>query len=120
MIRLGLLSINAIEQGLIVPDYRVKVYFQAVETYTVAKYLAAVDSVRSSMSSIGNYEIGNCTVTLKNIDYYFSRKFARELPNRRRVEVYEWTGYEEIMLFSGIVSGWEISPVTTVTLRINA
>jgi hypothetical protein len=120
MIKLGLQSLNAIEQGLIVPEYRVKVYFQAVETYTVEDYLSAVNSVKSSMSSIGNYEIGNASVMLKNTNYYFSKKFVRELPNKRRVEVYLWTGYDEKLLFSGIVSGWEISPVTTVSLSVNA
>lgn len=118
MIRLGIDSLNAIEKG-ISPKFPVKVHFQVPETYTLDDYLVAVGSIKTSMSSVGGYEIGNASITLKNIDYYFSRKFTRELPNKRRVEIFLDTGYEEILISSGIVSTWQITP-ETLSLNANA
>jgi hypothetical protein len=73
------------------------------------------------MSSIGKYEIGNATITLKNRNYYFSKKFAKELPNNRRVEIYLWKGFEEILLAAGMVkdNNWSLTP-TLLTLNVNA
>jgi hypothetical protein len=99
----------------------VKVYFQVTETYTEDDYLQSVDSINASMSSVGAYEIGNASVKLKNKDYYFSRKFQRELPNNKRVEIYIWTGVEEILVASGRVNdnNWQLTD-TLLTLNINA
>ena len=120
MFRIGLASLNAIDSGIL-PEYRIKVHFRIPETYTPDDYLQSVSSIDSSMSSVGSYGIGNASVTLKNIDYYFSRKFARELPNNKRVEIFLWTGHEEILIFAGIVkdNSWQLS-ATALTLGVNA
>jgi len=120
MLKINLNGINTIDKGRN-PEYRVKIYFQQTETFTEDDYLQSVGSINSSMSSVGQYEIGNASVVLKNKDYYFSRKFEKELPNNRRVEIYLWTGFEEILLAAGIVrdNSWTLTP-ETLTLNLNA
>jgi hypothetical protein len=120
MLKIGLNTLNNIEKGLN-PEFRVKVHFQVPELYTIEDYLQSVASIYASMSSVGLYEIGNAVVTLKNANYYFSRKFEKELPNNKRIEVFIWTGYEDILIATGIVrdNNWTLTE-TILTLNVNS
>lgn len=117
MLKLSLTSLNAIEQGAGM-KYKVKIYFTVTEAYTEDDYLQSVSAISTSMSG-GSYEIANTTVTLRNKDYYFSRKCVKELPNKRPVEIYGIIGAEEILLFSGIVGNWTLT-ATELSLGVNA
>jgi len=120
MLKLKLAGLNALEIGQ-KHVFKVKVYFQQLEIYTELDRLQSVASINSSMSSVGLYSIGNATITLKNYDYYFSDKFARELPNNKRVEIFLDMGIEEVLVASGTVrdNSWSLTE-TLLTLNINS
>lgn len=122
MLKVSLSVLNAVEKG-VKPELEVRVHFQQPETYTEEDLLLSVGALSTSMSSEGAYEIANTTITLKNEDRYFSRKFSRELPVKRKVDVLMTIEGEEIEIFSGIVSagrgGWSIKS-GILTLNVNA
>lgn len=118
MLKVPVSVITAIERG-IKPTYKVRVYFQQPETYTENDYLQPLGARKTTMSSQGGYAIGNTTITLLNKNYYFSKKFARELPVKRLVEIYAVVGGTEFLEFRGIVSSWQRTK-TLVTLQVNA
>lgn len=119
MLRVSLDTLNAIAQGAGI-DYEVIVYWQEPETYTKADYLQDVGDISAGMSEEGSYEIANVGITLKNTDYYFSRKFARELPNNKLVEIYQLIAGQRILAFRGVVAqNWKLTPMG-LTLNINA
>lgn len=119
MLKLSLDSYKAIENG-VKPVFKIIVYFQSPEIYTEEDFLDSALPVRTGMSRDG-YEIGNFTVRLKNISKYFSRKFTRELPNRRQVELRMNVGYEDIVVTSGIVNTWQYDLASNiVVLNVNA
>lgn len=121
MLKVDINTFNAIDRG-IKPSYKIVVYFQEPETYTEDDYLVSVGDISTSMSE-GSYEIANTTVTLKNEDYYFSKRLARELPNNKLVEVYlviiAEAGVQNILIFRGVVSTWQLTEML-LTLNINA
>lgn len=118
MLKLPIAALNAIRQG-IRPKYKVRVHFQAVQDYTEDDYLQSIGQMRWSMSRDGLYEITNGSITLKNVDYYFSRFFDREQPGNKRVEVYLIIGTTEVLLTSVVVRKWKLTPML-VTLEVNA
>ena len=121
MIQISLSTLQAISRG-VKPINKVKVYFQTPETYTDDDYLAGVGDLSVSMSSEGSYEIANTTITLKNKDYYFSRRLNKELPNNKLVEIFMNISGEEILIFRGIIpneGGWTLTK-ELLTLNINA
>jgi len=59
-------------------------------------------------------------VTLTNIDRYFSKKFGRELPVKRLVEVYLLIGDLSVLKFRGAVDSWTYSNRETITLNLSA
>ena len=120
MLKVSLNTLKAIEQG-VRPTFKVKVYWQDSETYTEDDYLVSVGSLSTSMSGDG-YEIANTTVVLKNDQYYFSRKCARELPTNKLVEIFLSIEDQDVIVFRGVVpreSGWALTE-TELTLNINA
>jgi hypothetical protein len=122
MLRIPLTAMQAIEQG-VKPEYAVTVYFQQPETYTENDYLLSVGGLRTAMSE-GRYEIANTSITLSNEkkdgSHYFSRKFGRELPNNKLVEVYMLIAGERILVQRGVVNkNWTLNEMK-VTLNINA
>ncbi len=117
MLRISAQGIEALEEGLL--QYRCKIYFQEPEVYTTDDYLQGIGSINTALPSEGGYEVANTQVTLRNEQYYFSRKFARELPVKRLVEIYVVAGSEEILLFRGVVSAWALT-ATQLTLHITA
>jgi hypothetical protein len=118
MLKLPITALNAIQQG-IRPEYKVRVHFQAPQDYTEDDYLQDIGQMRWSMSQDGPYEITNGSITLKNINYYFSQFFDRELPDNKRIEIYLIIGAEEILLTSAVIRRWTLTP-TIVTLEVNA
>lgn len=118
MLELSIESLNAIEAG-IKPAYKVIVYFQEPETYTEDDYLVNAGDMSTSMSESGGYEVANSSITLKNQDYYFSRRLARELPDKKLVEIFMNTGFQDILILRGVVSSWSLTE-TELTLNINA
>jgi hypothetical protein len=118
MLHVSLDMLSAIEQG-VKPAYEVTVYFQQPETYTEDDYLLSVGGLRTAMSG-GRYEIANTSIMLSNENYYFSRRFAKELPNNKLVEVYMNIAGERILIQRGIVNqNWTLDEIK-VTLNINA
>lgn len=117
MLKIGLNTIQAVEHG-IKPKYKIKVYWQEPEVYSEEDYLLSVGDISTSMSE-GAYEVANATVQLKNEDYYFSQRLARELPNNKLIEIFMTIGSEDILVFRGIVGSWSLSP-EILTLNINA
>jgi len=116
MLKVGIDSLNMIERSFR-PDFKVIVYFQEPETYTPDDYLSGVGDITTGMSGEG-YEVANTTVTLLNRDYYFSKRLARELPNRKLVEIY--AGFaEDILLFKGTVNSWQLTE-QALTLNLTA
>lgn len=102
------------------PQYNVTIYFQQPEVYTPDDLLRSVGDPTQSLSADGGYEIGNTTVILDNKDYYFSRKFGKELPNNKLVEIHMLIGDESKLLFRGVVSNsWTLSAAELV-LPVNA
>ena len=119
MIRASIATIRAIEKG-VNPSYVVVIDFQQPETYDMDGLLISVGDISQSMSGDGVYEIQNTTVTLKNEKFYFSRKFARELPDNRPVTIYLKIGDELIEFFRGLISsGWTLSAVE-LSLSVHA
>ncbi|NOZ68031.1 MAG: hypothetical protein GXP46_01980 [Deferribacteres bacterium] len=118
MLNVSIDSLNAIEEG-INPAYKVVVYFQEPETYTEDDYLLNAGDLSTSMSEDGGYEVANTSVTLRNQEYYFSRRLAKELPDNKLVEIFMNTGFEDILLFRGVVYDWQLTE-TELTLNINA
>ena len=119
MIHASLATLQALEKGLAL-QYKVTIYFQQPEIYTFDDLLRSVGDPSQSLSSDGGYEIGNTTIVLDNKDYYFSRKFAKELPNNKLVELHMQAGDESILLFRGVVAnGWTLTQ-TELTLQVNA
>ena len=118
MLKISAESIAGIEKGSRTV-YKVKVYFQEPEVYTEYDYLQNVGSVNTSMSAEGGYEIANTQIILKNLNYYFSRKSANELPVGKLVEIFTTVVSEDILIFRGIVSTWELTEMI-VTLNLNA
>jgi hypothetical protein len=120
MLKFGLASLNAIAQGAKI-KFIVRIYFQVPEDYTKEDRLLDIGSINTSLSSVGSYEIGNSTISLSNKDFYFSRKFKKELPNNRKVEIFIDTGFEKIRYCAGMVkdNSWQLTP-TLLTLNINA
>jgi hypothetical protein len=109
MIRASIDTIRAIEKGAAL-QYVVIIGFQQPEVYTDEDCLLSAGDISQSMSGEGAYEIQNTTVTLKNIKFYFSRKFARELPNAKPVTISIKVAGQTIELFSGAVgSNWNLS-----------
>lgn len=119
MIKANLSVLNAVERG-IKPSYKVRIYLQEPEDYTVNDYLLSVGRISASLSSEGGYAIANTTVSLKNKDRYFSIKFARELPVKRLVEIYMLLDGNEILRFRGVVGSWKYSKRTDIELTVNA
>ena len=127
MLRTDLETMNLIEAG-VATTFEVVIHFQQPETYaedidpadsTVLPFLSSVGDLSSSMSVDGGYEIGNTTIVLKNRDFYFSRRFARELPNKRLCQIFMRLGAARIERFRGIITdGWKLTP-TTLTLQVN-
>jgi hypothetical protein len=118
MLRVPLDMLNALSQG-VKPAYEVTVYYQQPETYTEDDYLLSVGGLRTSMSE-GRYEIANTSIVLSNENYYFSRRFAKELPNNKLVEVHVNIAGERILIQRGIVNkNWTLDEMK-VTLNINA
>jgi hypothetical protein len=120
MLSLPVSVLNAIAQGQ-KPDYEVVVYFQEPEVYSEDDYLQGVGEISSSMSGEG-YQVSNTTVTLKNIEKYFSHdRLAKELPDNKLVEIYAELAGEKVLIFRGIVQAgsWKLTPMT-LTLNINA
>jgi len=119
MLKVGIDSFNAIEEG-INPEYKVIIYFQEPETYTKDDYLISPGDISTSISESGRgYEVANTTIKLKNEEYYFSRRFAKELPDKKLIEVFMNTGFEDILMLRGIVSDWTLTE-TELNLNINA
>ncbi|MFA6054046.1 MAG: hypothetical protein WC769_01600 [Thermodesulfovibrionales bacterium] len=122
MLKLPIAALNAIRQG-VRPKYKVRVHFQAVQDFTEDDYLQSIGQMRWSMSKDGLYEITNGTITLKNIDYYFSRFFNREQPGNKRVEIYliidTVEDPVEVLWTSAVVKTWKLTPML-VTLEVNA
>lgn len=119
MIKAPLAVMNAVECG-IKPKYKVRVYFQQPEDFTVDDYLLSIGRISAALSSEGGYAVSNTQVVLKNEQRYFSRKFARELPVKRLVEIYMVLDGTDILRFRGIVGSWKYSGRTTVELSVNA
>ena len=118
MLRIPLNVMNAIAQG-VKPAYEATVYFQQPETYTEDDYLLSVGGLRTAMSE-GRYEIANTSLTLSNENYYFSRRFARELPNNKLVEIHAVIAGERILIQRGVVNqNWTLNEMK-ITLNINA
>jgi hypothetical protein len=122
MLRITLSAMQTIEQG-VKPEFSVTVYFQQPETYIENDYLLSVGGLRTAMSE-GRYEIANTSIALSNEKkdgvHYFSRKFERELPNNKLVEVYMLIAGEKILVQRGVVNkNWTLNE-TKVTLNINA
>lgn len=120
MLKVSLEALQMIETG-VKPVYRVTVWWQEPETYTEDDHLLGIGDLSTSMSE-GSYEIANTTVQLKNTDYYFSRKLARELPNNKLAEIHMEIAGEEVLVFRGVVPkerGWALSE-TVLTLNLNA
>ena len=118
MLKVNIATLNAIDMGA-VPKFQVKLFFQVPEVYTEDDYLASVGDINSSMSSVGSYSIGNASVTLKNVKCYFSRKFARELPVNKRIEVFISIGSQKPLFASGIIKSWKLDP-TLLTLSVTS
>lgn len=121
MLKVSLSSLIAMDAGLTTPVYTAKVYWQEPETYTENDLLSGVGDLSTAMSD-GRYEIANTSIVLKNEDYYFSRRLAKELPNNKLVEIYMTVFDEDILVFRGIVpreGGWALTE-TELTLNVNA
>jgi len=119
MLKITKEGMNLLEQGCRVKP-EVTIYFQVPETYTEDDLLVSAGDTTINVSSEGGYSIANTTVTLKNEDYYFSKKFAKELPNNKLVEVFHLIGEERVLVFRGIVSkDWKLTP-SLLTLNVNA
>lgn len=119
MLKLPLNALAGIDANITQPAYTVKVYWQEPETYTIDDYLLVVGDLSTSMSD-GSYEIINTIITLKNEDYYFSRRLAKELPNNKLMEIFMTMAGEDILIFRGLipkVGGWTLSG-TVLTLNI--
>jgi hypothetical protein len=119
MLQLTPYSLAALE-GICNPVYKAKVYFQSPEIYTVEDYLQSIGPISSAMSKEGGYVVQNTIVILINRDFYFSRKFAKELPVKKLIEIFIVINSEEILIFSGIVSDSSQLDETTLTLPVNA
>jgi hypothetical protein len=119
MLKLSPEAMSYIEQGgRISPE--ATIHFQVPETYTEEDLLVSVGQLTTNMSAEGGYAIANTTITLKNQSYYFSRKFAKELPNNKLVEVFFIVGDERIQVFRGITNkDWKLTP-SLLTLNVNA
>ena len=120
MLKIDLQILRAIEQG-VKPKYKIKVYWQEAELYTEDDYLLSVGDLSTSISR-GAYEIANTTVTLKNQNYYFSRRLHRERPNNKLVEILMQIAGKDVLLFRGIIplsGGWTLTEML-LTLNINA
>lgn len=121
MLKMDIDTMRAIEK-VAEQHYKVTVYWQEAETYTEDDYLLSVGDLETSMSG-ESYEVANVTVSLRNKDYYFSRRLAWELPNNKLVEIYisivTDAGIRDILIFRGIVSTWQLTE-TTLTMNINA
>jgi hypothetical protein len=120
--------LNAVERG-IKPLWKVRVHFQQPEDYTLdggdgqaqdLPLLLSVGRISAALSSEGGYAVSNTTVILKNDQRYFSRKFARELPVKRLVEIFITLNGTDILRFRGIVGNWKYSNRTNVELTVNA
>jgi len=111
MLKLSLSVINAIAQA-VKPVFKVIIYWQEPEIYTEEDYLDSVGDLSTSMSE-GRYEVANTTVVLKNQDYYFSRRFARELPNNKLIEIFIVINSTDILIFRGTVNkDWKLNGLT--------
>jgi hypothetical protein len=118
MLNVPLAVMRAIEEGE-KPSYEVTIHFQQPETYTEDDRLMGVGGLRTAMSE-GRYEIANSSIVLSNEDYYFSRRFARELPNNKLVEVHARIAGERILKQRGVVNkNWTLDEMK-LTLNINA
>ncbi len=119
MIRAPLPTIRAIEKGSQL-KYSVTIGFQQRETYTIDDYLISEGDISQSVSGAGAYEIQNTTVMLKNKDYYFSRKFSRELPNGKPVAISVIVADQTIEIFSGVIdNNWSLT-ATELSLPVHA
>jgi hypothetical protein len=118
MIRLSLNALTALARGA-KPQYKVKAYFQQPEEYTVADYLESVGPINASLSNEGGYSVANTTITLRDTYRHFSKKFAKELPVRKVIEVYILIAGEAYLKFRGAVGGWS-KDRPLVTLDLNA
>ena len=119
MIRASIPTIRAIEKGAPL-QFIVVVGFQQPETYTVEGYLNSAGDISQSMSGEGAYEIQNTTVMLKNDQYYFSRKFSREMPNGKPVVISIIIEGQTIEIFSGVIdNNWSLTP-TELSLPVHA
>jgi len=118
MKKLSLESLRAIERG-VAPELSIKIYFQDPEIYTKNDYLESAGPLSEGMSSEGAYSIANASVVLRNKNYYFSRKFGKELPVKRLVEISGMVGTDIILLFRGIIGRWRLTEAL-VTLEFNA
>lgn len=121
MLKISKEAMNFLEQGGKI-KHEVTIYFQVPETYTEDDYLLSAGDLSASMSSEGGYSIANTTITLKNEGYYFSRKFTKELPNNKLVEVFLLIGQERVLTFRGIINkDWRIATsARTLILNVNA
>ena len=121
MLKISKEGMNFLEKGGKVRT-EVTIYFQVPETYKEDDLLISAGDNNTSMSSEGGYTIANTTITLKNENYYFSRKFTKELPNNKLVEVFDVIGEERVLGFRGIINkDWRIAASAgTLTLNVNA
>lgn len=121
MFKISKEGMNFLEQGGKTKS-EVTIYFQVPETYKEDDLLISVGDINTSMSSEGGYSIANTTITLKNEGYYFSRKFAKELPNNKLTEVFFLIDQERVLAFRGIINkDWRIAASAgTLTLNVNA
>lgn len=121
MLKINKEGMNFLEQGGKV-KVEATIYFQVPETYTEDDYLLSAGDLSANMSSEGGYSIANTTITLKNPEYYFSRKFAKELPNNKLTEVFLLIDQERVLAFRGIINkDWRIAvSAGTLTLNVNA
>lgn len=118
MIHVPLDILRAIEQG-VDPKFKAIIYWQQPEGYTADDYLIGGGDISTSMSE-GSYEIANTSITLKNDGFYFSRRFAKELPNNKLVEIYLVIASLAILVFRGTVAkDWKLTK-TMLTLNITA
>lgn len=122
MLKLPLAALIALDAGTVKPTYKAVVYWSnGTETYTEDDKLVSVGDLSTGMSE-GRYEIANTTVVLKNEEYYFSRRMARELPNNKLAEIYLTISGEDILAFRGIIpktGGWKLTDMG-LTLNVNA
>ena len=121
MLNLPLNALVGLDGNITQPVYKVKVCWQEPETYTEDDLLFPVGDLCTSISESG-YEIANVVIALRNEDYYFSRRLAKELPNNKLVEIFMLMDGEDILVFRGVVpkeGGWTLTE-TKLELNIKA